>query len=127
MKKYSEWRPSGFDTAGLGLEDRQDWLVAPVAQNRDSDALERSNFRVVVRDLQKLDERDRETGEESFEIHRFGHWACGWFEIILVQPGSEAEKCCNDWEAALADYPIADESDFSELECEEENECNGTD
>lgn len=113
MITYREFRPTGFDRAGLGLDDRQDWLVAPVGTNRDADALTRSNWRVVLGDLESKD-----TGED-LEVHRFGHWGPGWFEIILVRPGSECAKCAEAWENALSDYPVACESDFSEEESEE--------
>ena len=107
--RYSEWTPTGFDTKGLGLENRQDWLVAPVLQHRDSGPLERSNFEVVVSDL---------GGEsEEVEVHRFGHWAHGWFEIALCAP-SLAEQV-DEWERALADYPVADEFHYSNAEFEE--------
>lgn len=35
MKKYGSFRPTGFDPAGLGLSDRQDWLVLGVSRTRD--------------------------------------------------------------------------------------------
>ena len=109
--KYKDWAPSQFDTMGLCLEDRQDWLVAPVILTRDSGPRERSNWRVVVEDL-------RRDGCEV-EIHRFGHWACGWFEIALVYPAGEPQV--TSWEGALDDYPIADDEDFSYEEQEEAN------
>lgn len=112
MQRYSEFRPTVVDRAGLGLEDRQDWLVAPVSQTRDSEYLEVSNFRVVLKDLEEKD------GGEDVEVHRFGHWGPGWFEIILVRPGTEAAKCAEEWEAALSDYPVACDEDLSELEYE---------
>lgn len=34
MKAYSQFRPT--DSKGLGLPDRQDWLVLGVARTRDS-------------------------------------------------------------------------------------------
>lgn len=109
MKRYREWAPSQFDTKGLGLEDRQDWFVAPVMRTRDSDALARSNFRVVLADL---------GGEsETVEVHRFGHWGPGWIEIVLVHPDRESEA--EAWEAALSGYPIASDEDFSREESEE--------
>ena len=114
MIAYSKFRPTGADTAGLGLSDRQDWLVAPVSRNRDSGALERSNWRVVLKDL---------GGEgDDLEVHRFGHWACGWFEIIIVRPDTAAAKSAEEWEGALSDYPVACDSDFSEEEMTEAND-----
>lgn len=106
MKPYSEFRPTAWDARGLGLEDRQDWLVLGVAHNRDSSVLEESNWAMALECL---------GGEsETVEVHRFGHWGPGWFELILVQPGSPAEKEAEDIEAALADYPVLADDDYSE-------------
>ena len=113
LQSYRDFRPTGCDPAGLGLDDRQDWLVAPVTRNRDSEVTARSNFRVVLKDL---------GGEgDNVEIARFGHWACGWFEVLLVRPGTEAADKADDWAGALESYPIACESDHSELEWEEKS------
>lgn len=116
MKTYREFRPTGFDPAGLALPDRQDWLVAPVGTNRDADTLTRSNWAVVTEDLAA---QEAEPGLDVDE-HEFGHWACGWFRICLVRPGSKAAECAADWEAALADYPVASEEHLIELEWEEQ-------
>lgn len=115
MKTYSEFRPSQFDSRGLGLDSRQHWLVAPVSQTRDSGPLDRSNFRVALASL---------GGEsETVEVHRFGHWGPGWFEIIVIDPADEARIAdAEGMEAALSDYPVLNEMDFSELEQEEANE-----
>ena len=110
--EYREYAPTQFDPRGLSLDDRQDWLVLPCGQNRDSKPLQRSNFDVLLKDF---------GGEsETVEVHRFGHWACGWLEIIIVHP-SFKEKV-EGWERALEDYPCADEMDFCEKETEEANE-----
>jgi hypothetical protein len=53
---------------------------------------------------------------ESYEIHRFGHWACGWFEVILVKPGTKVALLAEDFEARLQDYPILSDEHFSEVE-----------
>lgn len=113
MQTYSKFRPTDLDIAGLGCPDQQDWLVAPVSVNRDSGPLERSNWRIVLQDLESYD-----TGED-LQVHRFGHWGPGWFEIILIRPGTKCAKIAEQWENALADYPVACESDYSELEYEE--------
>ena len=117
MKAYSEFRPTRWDVAGLALDDRKDWLVIPVSTNRDADALTRSNWRVVLADVKASDP----TGEDV-EVHRFGHWACGWFEIAIVRQDSPAAKCAADWENALSDYPVASGEDFAEEEQAEANE-----
>ena len=117
MIPYSNYQPTGFDVRGLNLPDRQDWLVAPCGVNRDSDVLTRSNWRVQARELDKLDPKG-----EDHEAHRFGHWACGWFELVLLRPGSVCATEAQGWEDALSDYPILDESDFSDLEWQEAHE-----
>ena len=117
MRTYGEYRPTSFDPSGLGLPDRQDWIVAPVGQNRDSGCLERSNWRIVLGTL-----TDADPDGEDHEDHRFGHWACGWFEIIIARPGSRCADILEDWERALADYPVADEMDWSMLQSDEASE-----
>lgn len=117
MITYGEFQPTFFDARGLGLSDRQDWLVVPIGVNRDSRCIERSNWAVVTEDIAKADPEG-----EDHEIHRFGHWGPGWFELCLVRPGSKAHECAAEWECALADYPVADESHYSELQTNEANE-----
>lgn len=108
MQRYKDFRPTSFDTAGLGCEDRQDWFVLPVSHTRDSGMLDESNFACVVKEL---------GGEsETLEIHRFGHWGPGWFEIAIIHPDRENEG--EKIECALADYSVFDEEDWSEREQE---------
>ena len=110
--RYSEFQPTGFDCKGLGLPDRQDWVVAPVAHNRDSGILDESNFYAA---LEILGGQSR-----TVEVHRFNHWGPGWFEIILVHPSREKEV--EDIESSLENYAILDEEDFSQREWEEASE-----
>lgn len=110
MQTYSTYRPTQFDCAGLNLPDQQDWLVLPVGRNRDSGELDQSNFDTALKML---------GGEsDTVEVHRFGHWACGWLEIIIVKPGSDAEKVANEIESSLENYPVLDETDLSNREWE---------
>lgn len=114
MQKYSEWAPTQFDPNGLGLEDRQDWFVCPVIQTRDSEALERANYASMLQILEPY--------PDDYEEHRFGHWGPGWFEIILVRAGTKAEMEALECEAALASYPVLDDSLFSQMEWDEATE-----
>lgn len=116
MKAYRDCRPTQFDTAGLALEDKQDWLVS-IGQNRDSGCLARSNFRVAEKSFAAIDPEGND-----HEVHRFGHWACGWLELIIVRPDSPCAKEAEEIEAALAHYPVLNDMDHSELESEEVNE-----
>jgi len=110
--KYSEWSPTAHDAKGLNLPDKQDWLVAPVTLNRDADAISRSNWRVFTRMLEELSEQN--TDIDNWETARFGHWACGWFTIVLVHPRHKA------WLESIAEqldgYPILDEWDLAKVE-----------
>lgn len=87
MQAYSEFKPTPWDGAGRFLHDKQDWLVVPVGRNRDSSSSERRRFDRLESALARVD-----AASESHEIHRFGHWACGWFEIAIVKPGSVSER-----------------------------------
>lgn len=118
MKTYREFRPTGFDPSGLGLPDRQDWILAPVSRTRDSGCLARSNWEVLTGELRSTFGAE---GEDSgWEIHRFGHWGPGWFEIILLDPSRpELVAWAEDWARALADYPVASDNHYSELEWNE--------
>lgn len=111
MIRYREFAPTQFDVKGLGLPERADWLVAPVSKTRDSGCLDRANFDATLVSLGKT---------ESVEVHRFGHWGPGWFEIILIDPtNTKAVAIAEDIERGLADYPVVDEMLLSEYEWEE--------
>ncbi len=111
MQTYKQFRPTGFDVAGLnaGMLGIGDFLVAPVSRNRDSDVRTESNWHAAL---------DALGGEsDTVQVHRFGHWACGWFELILIDPAA-ADKVAiaADLERRLADYPILDEFDCAKRE-----------
>jgi hypothetical protein len=107
LSTYGGHRPTGFDSH-LPLAGREDWLIVPVSRNRDSGMLDESNFEAALEIL----------GGESddVEVHRFGHWGPGWYEIIIVRPGSKAEKEAEEIEAALANYPVLNDEDHSQRE-----------
>jgi hypothetical protein len=109
LTQYRDYAPTTFDTQGLALPDRQDWYVAPCGTNRDAAPLQRSNWRVQQTMLAHLET----------EIHRFGHWACGWFEILLVAPSDAAKAELAKIADGLADYPVLSEDDYG-LEALEE-------
>lgn len=106
-----------------------DYIV--YTQHRDSSALERSNYRRILEDVGKkaveLGQREGLLGDpvegETQWVYTFraGHWAVGWVEYIILK-----QVCPDDLviyvgeiRARLADYPVYDEDDFSNLEHEE--------
>jgi len=56
---------------------------APVGgRHRDSDVLDNSNHEVILKALrEQFPEQD---GVETVEVGRYGHWAVGWCETIVV-------------------------------------------
>jgi hypothetical protein len=116
MQQYKDFQPTCFDSKGYMLDDQQDWYVIPVSRTRDTGPFEESNFEAALEIL---------GGERTniVEVHRFGHWGPGWFEIIIVNPraGKTMRKALSI-EASLADYPVLDDEDFSRREWEEMEE-----
>ena len=116
MQKLSDLikKPSGLDSldnyAGEIPEDK--WHVL-LTRSRDSEILTQSNWAVALEEL---------GGEsEHVEIHRFGHWACGWWEALCVAKDREAWETVMKLHESLHDYPVLDEEHFSEMEMEEAN------
>jgi len=113
MIRYRNFRPTAFDTEGLLGEYHgiSDFWVAPVSHTRDSGPLDESNFAAALAAL---------GGEsDTVQVHRFGHWGPGWFEIVLIDPADlERVKVAGELEAALSDYPVLDDDDFSAREWE---------
>lgn len=104
--------PSSWDSLSNYVgETPSKGLLVLLTRNRDSDLLTESNWTVAL---------ERLGGEsETVEIHRFGHWACGWWEALSVKTGSEAEKEAKEIEKELEDYPVLSDDHFSTLEAEE--------
>jgi hypothetical protein len=90
-----------------------DWLIAPCSHGRDSDCADESNWSSQEAELHQAG------APEDYEILRFGHWACGWYEIVIVRPGSPAAAKAEELAARLENYPLLDEDDFSQREHEE--------
>ena len=112
LESYELHRPTGFDRH-IGLADQDKWLMAPVSLSRDSNVRETSNWEVVTEDIQTHDQ------DGDCEIHRFGHWGCGWYEVMIVRPGSKCAVVAAQWACALADDPIACDERYSEALIEE--------
>lgn len=93
--------------------------LGPVGQHRDSEALDLSNFAVVLADLE-------EQFPEHVAVARFGHFGFGWVEEIIWDshfgPVADAVEA---WESALADYPVASDEHYSETEWAENHPSEG--
>jgi hypothetical protein len=111
LQRYKDFAPTPFDPKGLNLDDQQDWLVSPVSVTRDTADHDytKSNWKVIETELEKVD-------PDNYQVHNFGHWACGWFDILIVKPGSLASETLVEFCNQLEDYPILDDEMHSEME-----------
>jgi hypothetical protein len=91
------------------------WEMALVGgAHRDSDAVDKSNARVLAARLLKVDPDGL-----AHDYMRASHWAVGWYEHLIVDPSNAAVMAVlAAARESLDDYPILDELDWSDLECE---------
>jgi hypothetical protein len=137
MQTVKQWSPTVFDHP-IGyfprMEGMDDWVVLPWIQTRDSGPHARADYDAVV---EAMDEActvrwwfwwqgEQVEGEsyqtDDYEEHRFGHWGPGWYDCIVVRPGTKAEMVAREIADAYSDYPCVDESRLSEYEWEEASE-----
>jgi len=90
--------------------------------NRDSDILDKANAQAIAAELAAYIE-----GGDVVE-QRHSHWACGYVDGYAIRVYddegniTDAFRCWCELQAKLEDYPILDESLYSELECEAQAE-----
>lgn len=107
-----KWSPgngfSNMDSAENYIGETVDGYIV-LAQTRDSDTLTRSNWAVGRERIPDAD------------IHRFGHWACGWVEHLIVPTNAPDELLIAAAQIVddLEDYPVLSDDHFSNLEYEE--------
>ena len=96
--------------------DYSNW-VCGVSTNRDAEALTRANYKAACNMIPEKD--------GMVEYRSCSHWACGWFEQIMVRihPSNvEALNCLAEILKGLEDYPVIDDQAFSDEEFEEYSE-----
>lgn len=106
---FKELNRGGWPCSYYG--EHPDWFQV-ISKSRDSKIIEESNFRATLKALKKI-------SEDGIIIETARHWGCGWIETLIIDPSNEklvreATEILN----ALADYPIVDDEDFSNLERE---------
>jgi hypothetical protein len=130
MAEQALTRPPDFAYYG-GYPLFESWGFTPVAQHRDSDALDRSNYRRILQDMTALNN----DLVEFVADFRSGDWAFGWREEIIVRVLYDADedvtpdnitgafRMITEISKYLSEhYPVYDEPDYSELESEETRE-----
>ena len=100
------------------LEDAGNWAVVYTC-NRDSGLLDQSNAAAIEKALEQFADGDDQ--DVVFESH--SHWAVGriaGFSVRVFNNGeiTKAFETYHELAQRLADYPILDESDYSERELE---------
>lgn len=127
-------RPSDFGYYG-SIPLFRSWGLT-YARTRDSDVLNRSNYRRLLEDAQGTataeDGDNAEDASEYVDEITCSHWAYGWADHIVVKVLEDPEgditpenithtfRFMADACLRLRDeYPVYDESDYSELETEE--------
>lgn len=107
-------RHTGWDIEQFRIDS--EWGVVgmgPVGQHRDSDALARSNYAVILKDL-----RDR-FGDAVDDV-RFGHYGVGWVEEIVFDADRiDVVKAVEEWLGTLERHPVASDEHFHQLEWDE--------
>jgi hypothetical protein len=120
MNTLSEY----FKTSSAYWGERSEWLVV-AAVHREAGCLSRSNYRCLVAQLagdnfKLAGSKGSQTLTDDVAIEEASHWAAGWIQYLVINPANtelvaKAEKLLE----RIEDYPVLDESDFSELETEE--------
>lgn len=87
-----------------------------LSRHRDSDVLTNCNFEVALEQL------GGESDNDGVIVEHAGHWAVGWVESILIHKDSPMVKLGNDIKKRLDDYPVLDDSAFSDAEEQERND-----
>lgn len=111
LKPLRDWSPTALDCRGLGCDESNDggaWLVVASHTPKTAGMRDTSNWETLQELLQ---EPDPDCNDHV--ILEFGHWATD-VDVLIVRPGSEAHRAAELAVAALANYPVLDESDYSE-------------
>lgn len=113
MQKLKDWEPSAWDSKSNYMGDRShfEWYVVPVMYiPNEGSILSESNW-ITAKKILDAD------NVEGVETHKFGHWVCGSYYLILIDPSNKkAVKAGEDIEKSLSNYPVLDEMHYSELE-----------
>lgn len=119
-------RPSNFSMwsqAPHADEMFATWSLGPVIEHRDSDVLQRSNAAALRKHL-----ASDPTLASDYDLTECNHWAVGHvthlsFRVIESDgTPSRIARIMREWSDMLAEYPVADESLFSEMESESAEE-----
>lgn len=91
------------------------WMIALIGGvHRDCTALDAANAAEIYERLAAVDPNG-----EAHDTLGCSHWAVGWYDHLIVDPGNEAVlKAIGECGLALAEYPILNEMRYSCLEAD---------
>lgn len=96
------------------------WGFCGIDKHRDSSLLDICNFDVVTKDLNNR-------FPDETRIEGFGHWAVGHVDRLVVRVLKDESlgiveenitqvfKAALDWKDSLIDYPVADDTEYSDV------------
>ena len=117
LLKQAQEAPDHYFGSLLHLEEDNQARTG-FAKHRDSDILAISNYETVLADL-------KERFGAAVEVNSANHWAVGWIDEIVVKARNKKGRphpafiAAMEWHDKLADYPCADERDYSRREYED--------
>lgn len=132
MQTATDYKALAADAAGnwqrfnsfawFSKPDNADDFTIVYVSNRDSDTLDKANAKVIADELTPFIKRG------TVIPQRHSHWACGHVDGYAIKVRdkrgriTKAFQVWADIQARLDDYPILDESLYSEMELEAQNE-----
>jgi hypothetical protein len=110
MKLWTRADPACGTMDNYAGEDMRNYYVFPLSRTRDSGLLTNHNFNYC---WDKISHKARAgTG-----VYLFNHWACGWYEIILINKNnSMAILLAEDLISEYENYPIFNEDEYNDKE-----------
>jgi len=115
MTQLKNWNPSNWDSRSnyMGTKEFDEYYVV-YCKTRDSNSiLCDSNWEILCKELHAEE-------NNGVEIVRFGHWACGHYDLLLVSPDSKMLNKAQEFCDSLESYPILNEDHYSNLMAEKE-------
>jgi len=116
IEKYAKQATTKPEDFGYwGSEDMFDtWGFTNIDQNRDSDVLEKANFKYITEELMAI-------FPDDYRIETYNHWAVGSVDRLVCRVYEEdTDKkviassfyLAMEWLDKLDDYPVADEQTY---------------
>jgi hypothetical protein len=110
MKLWNQADPACGTRDNYMGKDMREYYVFPISHTRDSGLLTNHNFNYCWNQLKKK-------ARAGTGIYLFNHWACGWFELILINKNnSMAILLADDLISDYDNYPLFAENEYQEKE-----------